>query len=471
MNMNFLNISPNLAPIDLAIIIAYLALTVAIGLYYGRGIKTFKEFAVGNQRFGTATLTMTIFATIVGGNVTVGLMEKIYTFGLVFVFVMFCGNVYYLILARYIAPQIVRFKALSLGDLIQQRFGIQGKVVSGIASAFLMIGGLGAQITALGLLSDYLIGVPFVIAVIAASLIVVFYSAYGGVKSVVMTDILQFFLLIVAIPIICLVGLYQIGGYEPFFEQIPKHLILPQQKDLLSILSLCVVFLVPLMPPEDTHRLLLSKDSNVLSKAFQFAAILRFPLYCVILILALVAFGAHGVTSANQAFPYILSLLPPVVKGFALAGIMAVIMSTADTILNSGSVFIMNDLIKPLFRKYITKNNELFWTRCLTLVLGLLPIYAALKYKNVFDVALFGRIFWMPIILTPLYAILFDLPGGLRDFYRAAVAGISTFLIWSFLPLPFLADSAGAWVSLEKFTYINALLPVLSHLCDGLFIS
>ena len=125
----------NISSIDLGIIIAYLVLTVVVGIYYGRGVKTFKDFAVGNQRFLFPVLTMTIFASEVDGFSTIGTVDQIYKVGILFFLAGF-GYVLYqiFVVSRYIAPQIVRFQnSISLGDLIKTRFGIKGKIFSGIS--------------------------------------------------------------------------------------------------------------------------------------------------------------------------------------------------------------------------------------------------------------------------------------------------------------------------------------------------
>ena len=450
----------NISSIDLGIIIAYLVLTVVVGIYYGRNIKTFKDFAVGNKRFGVSLLTMTLFATAIGGNFTTGYISQIYKFGAIFLVVMCMGPVATLLLYKYIVPRVLRFnKALSLGDIIQDRFGTQGRMVAGFATILCIIGGLGAQISALGLLSHYFVGGSFTAAVVVSSLIVVLYSAYGGIRSVIMTDVLQFFLLLIALPLLCIIGLYYAGGYEGLMDKIPTQSLYPKIEDTTSIISLCLIFFIPALPTESMHRMFLSKDSNILVKAFQFSAVLQFPLYLVIFLLSLIGLASSEKVTGDQALAHVMNSLPLFVRGLAISGMIAAIMSTADSILNSGSVFIMNDVVKPLSKGLIHEKNKLFWTRVLTVLFGTLPILVVLKYKNPFDVALFGRIFWMPIVLIPIYAVLFDLPGNLRDFYRGAIAGISTFLIWSFLPLPFLQDTSGTWLALEKFTYVNSLLP------------
>ena len=62
--------------IDIAIVAGFLALNLCVGLYYGKGVKNIKDYALGNQKFTTASLTATIVATWVGGNFFAFLVSK-----------------------------------------------------------------------------------------------------------------------------------------------------------------------------------------------------------------------------------------------------------------------------------------------------------------------------------------------------------------------------------------------------------
>ena len=54
--------------IDIIIIISFLAINLVAGFYSGRGIKTIKEYAIGNRNFSTATIAATIIATWIGSG-------------------------------------------------------------------------------------------------------------------------------------------------------------------------------------------------------------------------------------------------------------------------------------------------------------------------------------------------------------------------------------------------------------------
>lgn len=71
--------------IDIAIVIGFLLLNLSVGLYYGQGVKTIKEYALGGRNFSTATLTATIIATWIGGDNFSLYLSETYTEGLYFI--------------------------------------------------------------------------------------------------------------------------------------------------------------------------------------------------------------------------------------------------------------------------------------------------------------------------------------------------------------------------------------------------
>ncbi len=112
---------------------AFLLVTLAVGLYAGRGIKTFKEYAIGNKKFGAAALALTLLATNIGGGSTFGDSEEIFNNGIIVVIALIACSIDYLFTAIFIAPKIVLFKkALTIGDLFEELYGKKAKVISGI---------------------------------------------------------------------------------------------------------------------------------------------------------------------------------------------------------------------------------------------------------------------------------------------------------------------------------------------------
>ena len=76
-----------MSTIDITVLIIFLAFTLAVGTWAGKGISTIESYAVGNRNYNTFALFATLSASYIGGGYTFGLSEKVFTHG---IFYSFC---------------------------------------------------------------------------------------------------------------------------------------------------------------------------------------------------------------------------------------------------------------------------------------------------------------------------------------------------------------------------------------------
>ena len=110
--------------IDVAIVVGFLLVNLAVGLYYGRGIKTIKQYSLGGRNFNTATLSATIIATWIGGGFFASALSETYKEGLWHVFARFGDVLTLLIVGYFIAPRIKEFFGdFSVADTMGKLYG------------------------------------------------------------------------------------------------------------------------------------------------------------------------------------------------------------------------------------------------------------------------------------------------------------------------------------------------------------
>src|ERR1700729_276439 len=96
--------------LDTVIFVGFLVINLVVGLFYSRGVKTVREYAIGNRDFSTMTVTTSIIATIVGGGTFSFLIAESYKQGLSFIIPAILGDAIGLILIGYfIAPRCGSF--------------------------------------------------------------------------------------------------------------------------------------------------------------------------------------------------------------------------------------------------------------------------------------------------------------------------------------------------------------------------
>lgn len=92
--------------LDTAIFSIFLTFNLAVGLFYSRGIKNIKEYAIGNRNFSTSTITATIIATCIGGGLFSAAVTESYKQGLYYIIPAIGEPLALVIVGYFLAPRM-----------------------------------------------------------------------------------------------------------------------------------------------------------------------------------------------------------------------------------------------------------------------------------------------------------------------------------------------------------------------------
>ena len=383
-----------------------------------------------------------------------GSAEKVFAEGLIWMCIGFGCACERVLVAYYIVPYINRFREkLSIGEVMGSVYGKPGQVIIGAAGAFVQLGIVGLQVSSIGYFLHYFLGMPHLWGVLVGSGIVIVYSSVGGIRSVTATDIIQFAALIIIVPLLAFTVLENVGWSKGVCAKVPvSHFDFFAHKDIWKCLTFFILFSIPSLSPAIAQRLLMAKSAEQACHALKTVAILQFVLT---LLIALIGLGAAAIKpdlDPRLAFPYLIDKVLSVgFKGIGIAGLVAIIMSSADSFLHSAAVSLVHDVVQPLLRYPLSGDKELKWTQITTLLMGFGAAWVAISFQNIFSLWFAAMNFWKPIVAVPLIAGLVGYYSSIRSFGIATATGLATVLIW---PL-----------SLGQYIPINAAIPaVLANL-------
>jgi Na+/proline symporter len=178
-----------------------LFLFLVVGILYKDKPKNIKDYALGSKAFSTPVLVATMVATFIGAGNTIGYVTLFYKNGLLFAFLPVFGCFAHVLFARYILPQFNQYYGkLSVVSVISKVYGNSVERFVAFVAYMYCFGVLAMQVKATGIIIEYALGYPSVLATIIAFMIITIYSAVGGIKSVVQTDVLQFIIFIIVLP-------------------------------------------------------------------------------------------------------------------------------------------------------------------------------------------------------------------------------------------------------------------------------
>ncbi|MCP4710177.1 MAG: hypothetical protein GY869_16260 [Planctomycetes bacterium] len=209
----------HIATIDWIIIVAYCFLVMGFGAYFGRYVRTSKDFFFGGQRFAWWVIAFSCVATLVGSYSFVKYSTNAYKHG-------FSSSMSYLndwmwlpLMMFGWIPIIYYSKIRSIPEYFEKRFDTKSRLMLTLFMLLYLIGYIGINLYTMGVVLNPILHVfndpevNFYFIVIIIAIVSVVYITAGGQTSVIMTDLLQGVLLLVAGVAIFWLGINYLGGF------------------------------------------------------------------------------------------------------------------------------------------------------------------------------------------------------------------------------------------------------------------
>lgn len=405
--------------IDILVLILYVVGMLAIGFISKGKINSMDDFILGGKRFNKFALTGTILATMVGSGMMMGAAGSAYTDGA-------CGTLLWIYLGFGIgliwmgmmSARVRKTGARSLAEVVSTAFGVPARLASAIVVVIYAAALVALNVAGLRTIIIYVFGdslnLSMEVATLIAVLIPIAFTAMGGFFAVVWTDTAQLVIMIVGIFILGpIIGVSAAGGLDTITAAYTAEgltLTNPLANGISSgMIGIALAYVLccpgdPTMP----QRALSAKDDGTAKFSFTVSGIIAFLFGGALL---LIGGAAHvlvpGLESADAALPMlVLKYYPPVIKGIAIAGMIAAIMSSFDSFLILATTHIMYDIgkvVKPdLSEEKIHKALPV-----LTVVLGIVGALIALYISSLLNYlsAVFSIVgsSLVPVLVAALY--------------------------------------------------------------------
>ncbi|MFC1573850.1 sodium:solute symporter family protein, partial [Candidatus Latescibacterota bacterium] len=383
---------------DYIVLIAYVAGVFVIGGLFGGKIKTSRDMfaAGGTSPWWVSGLSgfMTMFSAgtfVVWGGIA-------YKHGMVAISISLCYGVSALFVGWFIAGKWNKTGVTTAAEFIRLRFGkaaLQFYTWSGMTYKLISVGvalySVAVLISAMVTLPE---GAPFRDAatgnlalnwaVLIFGGIVVVYTVVGGLWAVLMTDVLQFIVLTLAVTIVApmILGHTDVGGISGFLAKSPDGFLSPTSGDFTWLFLMAWmaihVFIIGGEWAFVQRFLCVPTEKDARKSSWLFGI-----MYLVSPVLWMLPPMAYRLINpeADPKEAYILAcreVLPPGVVGLMLAAMFSATASMVDSQLNVFSGVLTRDFYRNMFRPESTEESLVSVGRIITSVLGLVLIALAL---------------------------------------------------------------------------------------------
>ena len=398
------NIYSYLNPVDFIIVVVYLLIIIGIG-YWVSFIK--KEKSEGNLFLAGRSLPwysigLNMWGTNVGPSMLIASASIGYTTGVVAGNFGWYAFVFIFLLAIVFAPRYLGAKVQTLPEFMGRRFGSSTRnMLAWYSLATILISWLALTLFAGGILVGQILNLPLWVSVIILVIIAAFFTIAGGLKAIAYTNVFQMVLLIVVSLVLTVVGIAKAGGPMAIFESTPGNywnLFLPANDPNYPWLAIVLGYPVMGVWFWCTDQSMVQSVLGAKNlKQGQFGA--NFTGWLKILDVAL--FIIPGITcfvlfpnlkNPDEAYMTMVTrLLPSGMIGLVMAVLIAALVSTIDSALNSLSTVFTIDIYVKKYKPDASQKEVVTIGRVVTVIGAAIAILLTLainsiKGLNLFDI-------------------------------------------------------------------------------------
>jgi len=333
----------------------YLAACIGIGVAVSKRVfGSGDEYWVAGRRIGTMVNSMAIMAALASGGSIIGVMGLAYAQGIPATLALFGGAVVGFPLASILVAKPLRnFGKFTITDFLSFRYPhavVRYLVPVLIVVAFTIY--IVAQLKAAGITAEALLGIPYNTALTLATVVFITYVSFGGMVAITWTDVIQGVLMVFVVLGTALVLTWRIGS--PFEIMSQATAVAPElgQVDHMPVSGYLGYFIIwataiPVIP-HIVMRVFTAKDAESARLSLNLS-MLVYSVMILAAVLAIVPVGRidfPGLQDADQLFLRVMETqFPPLVRGIAVAAVLAAVMSTTDALLLACSSAIAHDLL------------------------------------------------------------------------------------------------------------------------------
>ena len=433
--------------------ILYLAVMMAIGIYYSRKQKKLSQYILGDRKLGPWVTSMSAEASDMSGWMLMGLPGYAYLHGLSAFwtgFGLIAGTwANWVLTAKRLRHYTeIANNSLTIPDYLSNRFEDKKSGLRLICALFIILFFViytSSGFVSAGKLFNTIFGLPYFTALLVGAGVVIFYTFLGGFSAVSMTDFVQGIMMFFTVLYIPIAATIVMGGPAPtaaalagegrdFFSFFPGS---------MNFLTLIIMMISSLGwglgyfgQPHILVRFMAINNPSELKKSTKIA--MSWVILSLTFAVAIGVVGKAYLTTplenadAERVFIVMAETLSvPFVTVLIWSAILAAIMSTASAQLLVTASAVSKDLYQPFLRQHASEKELIFVSRITVLLIAACSIYLASDPNSyIFAIvsyawAGFGACFG-PAVLLSLYWKRMTLKGA----YAGIIVGGITVLIW-----------------------------------------
>ena len=415
----------------------YMIGMIGIGLYASRRSHTVSDFMVAGRGLPVWLLSMTVMATWFGGSTIMGGAGSAYDDGMLGVIEdPWGGALALLLIGFFFARTFRRLRIITVADFMEQRFGRLAAIAIMLVAVFSNTLWVASMLVGFALIFNTLVGVPLEVGIVSGAIVIVFYTAVGGMWAVALTDFIQMIIIVIGLVVLFTVVLIDVGGWGAIAPHLGEHTFrmipfdnTPEQW-LNYLRAWTIIGIVDISAQTLFQRASAARTERTAQNSFYLGGVGYLVFGMIPVILGIIAtVTMPGLAASEGVIPaMMIEHLHPVAVAIFVGALLAAIMSSADSaLLAVGSIAGKNLL--PMIRKGASTTLSLAVARIAIPVAGVIAIFIAINVRQVYDLMVDSNIFGLAVIIVPFVLGIWWTRANRTGALSGMAAGLAGWLI------------------------------------------
>ncbi len=403
---------------DYLVIGAYIVTLLVLGFWVSFKKGHTEDLFLAGRNLSWPNIGLSIFGTNVQPSFMIASCGIAYSTGMVAGNFEWLAWIFLMLLAMIFIPHYLNTKVSTMPEFMSKRYDERSRVFLSYYTVFsTLILWLAATLYAGGLLITQILGWPLWLAIIFLIVIATSFTVAGGLTAVVITDSFQSVLMIIASAALTIIGFVKVGGFENLVESVPKDywtLFRPAGDETYpwpAIILGYPVLGIWFWCTDQTivQRALGGKNVTQGQLGAVFAGFLKIFTPMIFFLPGILCKILHpDLPDQDQAYmTMVTNYLPAGMVGLIIAVLIAALISTVDSGLNSLSTVFTLDIYKRNFRPDATPKETKYIGRVVTVIGAAVSVGLALALDQVEGMDLFSLLQSLISFLAPSMAAVF----------------------------------------------------------------
>jgi solute:Na+ symporter, SSS family len=489
--------------IDYAIIAVYFIVVLGIGFAARRYVKTSLDYFLSGRSLPAWITGLAFVSANLGALELLGQAANGAQYGIAGVHFYWIGAIPAMVfLGLVMMPFYYGSKVRSVPEYLRRRFNKPSHLFNAIAFSIATILIAGVNLYALALVLKLMLGWPIIVGIVVAAAIVLVYITLGGLSSAIYNEVLQFFVIVIAVVPVTIIGLKALGGWHGLTQTISKGklgagathswhgLSISNTTNPIGANWIAIVFGLGFVQSfgywtTNFAEVQRAMSASSLSAARRTPLIGAFPKLlapAITIIPGMIAVasikglgGSNADLQYNNAIPLLMGqYFPNGMLGLAVAGLLAAFMAGVAANVSAFNTVVTYDLLEPYVRPGRADEEYVRYGRVATvagIVISIATALIASGYTNIMNyIQVLFSVFNVPLFATFFIGMFWKRMtpwAGFWGMVAGSIGALGTYILYKAGVLAFGSDLAEAfWGAIIAFCLDAAVSVAVTFVTD-----